>query len=198
MDDEEAAKVCVVCRKRHQDHGTPREHLTGLVDWELEQSGVVRVIKLSGDSWNDRAHSNQSGKRSTSPTVGCGVPARESRGPPVPQKKDEEQVDLFSMVARADEGEGLRPVGHTGDGSRIVLGLGSALMGIYACFERFSSMKQLSVPESTRNATGRESWPQSRVLLRTRWEEQGGQEETALGSTPACAGMLTLLAACDR
>lgn len=114
------------------------------------------------------------------------------------RRREEEQVDLFPVVARADEGEGLRPVGHTGDGSGIVLGLGSALMGIYACFERFSSMKQLSVPESTRNATGRESWPQSRVLLRTRWEEQGGQEETALGSTPACAGVLTLLAACDR
>lgn len=65
------------------------------------------------------------------------------------------------VVARDDEGEGLRPVWHTGLPSRfrIVLGLGSTLMGICASLERFSSMKQLLAPELTRNASRRESWP---------------------------------------
>lgn len=82
-----ATRVRVVCRKSHWDHGTPREHSTGLADQELEQSSVVRVIMLSGDNWNDRLCSNQTGNWSTSPTVGYGAQARESCRPPVPQTK---------------------------------------------------------------------------------------------------------------
>lgn len=75
----------------------------------------------------------------------------------------------------------------------IVLGCGNISMGMLACFARLSLIKLSSAPESTRKKTGRESLAQSSVPRMVRQEEVG-QVEIPLVSTPACTGELNLLA----